>query len=181
MQHESSDTNDGLHVALAAMQEGREADAITALETLLETDAGHVYGRYLLAAQHAQLGQLDRAEAGFREVVTDTPGFAIARFQLGQLLLVRGYRDQASSVMQSLSVQADAIAAYARALLAVEPREAIMELAVGLSLPQPVPALMADMQRLHEKLMHLAAQDDRKNPMPVTTMPARVLASYGKN
>ena len=72
------------------MSADRDDEAMRFLDSLLAQEPDHVHGRYLKAALHAQVGQMDLAEAGLRAVVADAPGLVMARFQLGQALLVRG-------------------------------------------------------------------------------------------
>jgi predicted Zn-dependent protease len=180
MSHEMLDNEETLRLALAAMQQGQDTEAVGLLKTLLERNPGHVYGRYLLAAQHAQMGLLDRAEAGFRAVVADAPEFAVARFQLGQLLLVQGGREEAACIMERLVDQTDALGAYSRGLLAEDPRVMAGELAAGLALPQAIAALTADMQRLHAQLLEPATGDGETMPSAAPTPPV-FLTGYGRS
>lgn len=158
MNYEKLDNDELLRLSLDAMNNGRDADAVVMLKTLLERDPGHVYGQYLLAAQHAQLGMPDRAEAGFRAVVSVAPEFPIARFQLGQLLVIKGAHDEARQVLLPLTVADDALGAYARAMSAAAAEDiadAVRELDAGLALPQEIPALAGDMQRLRDQLQQV--------------------------
>lgn len=155
MNYEKLDNEELLRLALDAMNGQRDAEAVVMLKTLLERDPRNAHGLYLLAAQHAQMGLLDRAEAGFREVVAIAPDLATARFQLGQLLVLKGAAAEADRLLAPLKTQADSLGAYARALVAVGREDvpaAVTELTAGLSLPQEIPALAADMQRLLDRL-----------------------------
>lgn len=155
MNYDKLDNEELLRLALDAINNGRDADAVVMLKTLLERDPQHVHAQYLLAAQHAQLGMHDRAEAGFRAVVTNAPELAIARFQLGQLLVMKGEGAEARQTLQPLADQQDALGAYARAMTAAADEDianALVHLESGLALPQEIPALTADMQRLHGQL-----------------------------
>jgi tetratricopeptide (TPR) repeat protein len=161
MNYDKLDNDELLYVALDAVNGARYGDAILLIRTLLERDPKNVKAQYLLAAQHAQIGMYERAETGFRDLLSDTPDFPIARFQLGQLLLMKNTPVDAKGVLSPLTDANDAIGAYARALCAVADEDAVSavrELEVGLRLPQPVPTLANDMQAL---LMRLSQSGDR--------------------
>lgn len=155
MSYDKLDNEELLRLALDAINNGRDADSLVMLKTLLERDPKHVYAQYLLAAQHAQLGMFERAEAGFRAAVAGAPDLAIARFQLGQLLVMKGTTEEATQMLAPLADRGDALAAYARALVAAANEDAptaVRELDQGLALPQEIPALAGDMQRLRDRL-----------------------------
>lgn len=161
MNYDKLDNDELLRLSLDAINNGRDADAVVMLKTLLEREPEHVYAQYLLAAQHAQLGMLERAEAGFRRVVEQAPDLAPARFQLGQLLVTTGQGAEAKAVLAPLASNRDSLAAYARAMVAAADEDAasaIRELEAGLALPQEIPALAADMQRFRGQLSGLSEQ-----------------------
>ena len=160
MDFDKLDNEELLRLSLDAMNTGRDADSVVMLKTLLEREPGNVYAQYLLAAQHAQLGLMDRAEEGFRKTVEVAPDLVAARFQLGQLLLVKGEAGEARQVLQPLTLMHDALGAYARGLCAAgeeDPANAVRELEEGLALPQPIPALAPDMKNLRDRLLGLQA------------------------
>lgn len=177
------DNDELLRLALEAMNTGKDADAVVMLKTLVERDPGNAYGQYLLAAQHAQMGLMDRAEAGFRAAVGNGLELPVARFQLGQLLLVKGDSAEAKATLEPLTTSDDlALAAYARALTATADENAeaaITQLSEGLALPQSIPALGADMHRLLESLQALASSS---SPATVSNAPAAAmyLSNYGR-
>ncbi|HEY0199046.1 MAG TPA: hypothetical protein VGC19_10990 [Rhodanobacter sp.] len=150
------DDEELLHLALEAMNAGKDADAVALLKALLERDPGNGIGHYLLAAQHAQMGLMDRAEAGFRAALACGLALPVARLQLGQLLVFKGELAQAKAILAPLFAAEDPVlAAYARALGAIgegEVREAIRQLRQGLAQPQAIPALAADMHKLAASL-----------------------------
>jgi tetratricopeptide (TPR) repeat protein len=152
MTYEHLDDDELLRLSLDAMQGTRDADAVAMLKTLVGRSRDHAYARYLLAAQHAQMGLMDKAEDGFHAAIALSPGLAMARFQLGQLLLLKGDADQAASVLTPLQSEADpALSAYAGALLALASdrvQVAIEQLEAGLACPQAVPVLAEDMHQL---------------------------------
>lgn len=187
MNYEKLDNEELLRLSVDALNNGREAEAVVMLKTLLEREPDNVHGLYLLAAQHAQLGMFDQAEAGFRRVISSGAALPIARFQFSQLLLLKGASEEASQVLTPLVEQSDALGAYARALSAAAREDLATsqsELLAGLSMPQDIPALAADMRRLQGQLSELigsgvaspaAAQGDA--PLSVAPM---FLANYGR-
>lgn len=190
MGYDKLDNEELLRLALDAINHGRDADSLVMLKTLLERDPQHVYAQYLLAAQHAQLGMFERAEAGFRAAVAAAPDLAIARFQLGQLLVMKGTTEEATQMLAPLADRGDALAAYARALVAAANEDApaaVRELDQGLALPQDIPALAGDMQRLRDRLSvqgaDIAAVQATEAALaetnPISANPM-FLASYGR-
>ena len=90
MNYELLEDDELLGLALDAINNTRDEDAVVLLKVLVNRNPAHAMGQYLLAAQHAQLGLFERAEGEFRRATELAPDFAMARFQLGQLLLVKG-------------------------------------------------------------------------------------------
>ena len=177
--YDKLDNEELLRLALDAVNGGRDAESMDLLKTLLERDPDHLFGRYLLAAQHMQVGMVDRAEAGLRDVVARAPEFAIARFQLAQVFLVKGEAQEAQAAFAPLALQDDALGAYARGLGAVAREDlatAIAELHAGLAMPQGIPALASDMQRLVERLQSATGVESA----PAEPAVARFLSGYGR-
>ena len=162
MTYEILDNDELLRLALDAMNAGKDADSVIMLKTLVERDSGNAYGQYLLAAQHAQMGLMDRAEEGFRAAVANGLEIPVARFQLGQLLLLKGETQEAKEILVPLSNAGDEVLfIYSRALIAAAEEElemAISLLREGLALPQSIPVLAVDMQRLMGSLEALLAE-----------------------
>lgn len=139
------------------MSADSDEEAMQLLDALLLQEPAHVHGRYLKAALHAQAGQMDLAEAGLRAVVADAPGLVMARFQLGQALLVRGEVSETRALWGELTgMPADsALGAYARGLLALAQDDvptAVEQLKEGLARQQEVPVLANDMRRILAQL-----------------------------
>jgi tetratricopeptide (TPR) repeat protein len=153
MTYPKLDNEELLRHSLEAIDNDRHADAVAMLKTLLERDAEHMFATYLLAAEHAQLGMMDRAEEGFRRAVALGPEFPMARFQLGQVCLSRG---DAAAAMEALAPLAElpsglALREYALGMMAAAQEnigEAIARIQAGLACPQEIPALAADMERV---------------------------------
>lgn len=186
MTYDKLDNDELLRLALDAINQNRHADAVAMLKTLLERDANRVFATYLLAAEHAQLGMMDRAETGFRRAVELAPDFPIARFQWGQLLLAKNDLPAARAALQPLAGLPDgsALAGFAKGLIAAtqeDVAEAIRQLQAGLACPQEIPALTADMQRVVGNLQALAGGGEVASaPAAVPAAAPMFLSNYGK-
>jgi tetratricopeptide (TPR) repeat protein len=183
MSYEKLDNEELLRVALDTINQDRHADAVSMLKTLLEREPTHVFATYLLAAEHAQLGMMDRAEDGFRRTVALAPDFPMARFQLGQALLVRGVGIEAREVLAPLANLPGnvALSCYARGLIAAaneDAAEAIAQLEAGLAYEQDIPALAQDMQRVVGNLRALAPANELAASTPVAA--PMFLSNYGR-
>lgn len=184
MNFDKLDQDELLRLALDALHHGRDADAVVMLKSMLEREPRHTYALHLLAAQHAQLGMFDRAEAGFRAAVSSAPDFPVARFQLAQLLVMKGALDEAKATLAPLVSQGDALGAYARALCAAaddNADDAVRELESGLALPQEIPALAADMRRLGDTLRGIGSDLPPANVATTTTTAPIFLTGYGRD
>jgi len=180
MHFDKLDNDELLRLSLDAIKNGRDADSVVMLKTLLERDPRHLFGQYLLAAQHAQLNMVDRAEDGFRAVVAQAPDFGIARFQLAQLLLLKGEAVEARELLRPVVAQQDSLGAYARALSVADDdvAGAIRELDAGLAMPQEIPALADDMQRVRNQLaQHVGTS---AGSPPGATPASMFLTGYGR-
>lgn len=93
-------------------------DAIVLLKAIIERHPGKRNAAYLLSAQHAQRGLVDRADAGFRQVFEASPSLAIARLQHGQLLFGQERLYDAATMIAPLRDLSGEIGSYARALQA---------------------------------------------------------------
>jgi Flp pilus assembly protein TadD len=148
---ERLDTSTLLRDALDAIQGARDVEAVRLLKTVLEREPDNLHAQYLLAIQHAQLGLFERAEERLRALLTVVPEFVVARFQLAQLLVMRGTAKDAREWLQPVLAQADPLGAYARGLLAAAEGDrdgACATIEAALRLQQPVPVLADDMRRL---------------------------------
>lgn len=184
--HENLDNDELLRTALDAINHARSADALSLLKTLVERDPANAFGHYLMAAEHMQLGMVDRAEEGFRRVVGLAPDFPIARFQLGQLYLVKGDEASAISTLTPLTAlhTGTALSFYAKGLVAAasgDAASAIDELRAGLACEQEIPALAGDMQRLLASFLASQNGDSALPESPVAGSAAPLyLSGYGK-
>ena len=184
MNYDALDRDELLRLSLDAINAGHDADSVVLLKTLLEREPQHVHATYLLAAQHAQMGLFERAEAGFRAVINADPELAIARFQFAQLLTMQGRCDEADALLVALTERNDALGAYARALRAAgrdDVEETRRQLEVGIALPQVIPALQQDMQRLHSHLLIGSEASDTLQPSSRDAGAAPMfLTAYGR-
>jgi tetratricopeptide (TPR) repeat protein len=184
MSYEKLDNEELLRISLDAINQDRHADAVAMLKTLLEREPAHVFGTYLLAAEHAQLGMMDRAEEGFRRTVELAPDFPMARFQLGQIHLVRGEGPAAIAVLSPLTglPAGVALGSYARGLVAAageDVAESVRQLQAGLQCEQEIPALAQDMQRVLSNLQSLSPADAAP-VMPTANATPMFLSNYGR-
>ena len=174
-----------IHMSLAAMNASRDEEAMKLLAALLEREPEHAQGIYLLAAQHAQLGMLDQAEAGFRKATAlagnDLP---MPRFQLGQLLMVQGRPDEAVNVLLPLTHAADpALSAYADAFIALagqQVADSVAALREGLQHHQSIPVLADDMRRLAADLERSLGVPDEA-PAITGSAASMLLSNYQKH
>ncbi len=171
MTYEKLDNDELLRIALDAVNHDHHADAVSMLKTLLERDPKHVFATYLLAAEHAQLGMMDRAEEGFRKTVQMAPDFPIARFQLGQMCLVQGNAAGAKAILAPLTElpATMALSNYAKGLIAAadeNPGDAIRHLQDGLACAQDIPALAGDMRGVIDRLLALGTDLRPTAPQP---------------
>ncbi|MGH8049802.1 MAG: tetratricopeptide repeat protein [Arenimonas sp.] len=187
MSYEKLDNDELLRIALDAINQDKHADAVSMLKTLLERDSKHVFGTYLLAAEHAQLGMMDRAEEGFVKTVELAPDFPMARFQLGQLYLVKGDAESAKNLLAPLAQlpAGQALSCYAKGLIAAaneDVNEAISQLQTGLTCEQEIPALAQDMQRVLNNLLALAGGGEIAQTTATSTSAATpmYLSNYDK-
>lgn len=153
MNTENTNSEELIHMSIKAMKEANDQRAMDLLATLLQREPEHAQGLYLLAAQQAQLGRLDQAEAGFRKAMTlIESNFPMPRFQLGQLLMVQDRTDEAIEVLLPLARAVDpALRAYANAFIALAGQQAVdavVALREGLQHPQFIPVLADDMRHL---------------------------------
>ena len=183
--YDKLDNEELLRLALEATNRQHHADAVAMLKTMLEREPDHLFATYLLAAEHAQMGLMEREEEGFKRTVELGPDFQIARFQLGQIHLTKGDSAAAKAVLAPLSqLPADkALGGYARGLIAATDEDlatAIAQIEAGLACDQEIPALAEDMRRMLGNLRSFdggAPGPTASSPTPATPL---FLSKYGK-
>lgn len=158
--------------------------ALAALQAVLREAPELAGAHQLMAAIHAQRGDVDAAETEFRTALSLDPELSVARFQLGQLLIVKGDVDAALQVLEPMALtaqqspEADVLGAYAGAWLQAvqgELEAAIREVDRGLAGPQMSPALAADMRKLRHAWLEALAEGNG----PVPTVPL-FLSGYNR-
>lgn len=186
--YENLDNSELLRASIDAMSREQNGEAMSLLKILVEREPGNFQGHYLLAAEHMQLGMVDRAEEGFRRAVALAPDFPLARFQLGQLYLVKGDATAAKATLVPLLnlPRGSALARYAQGLIAAADEDgagAIEALRAGLACEQDSLPLAGDMQRLLAQLLAVqgggALPADVDVGAPVNAAPL-YLSAYGK-
>jgi len=154
------DAAEYMHLAIHASQDGNHHSALSYLKQALQSEPNNPAARYFLAAEHAELGLLERARAEMIEVLTLEPSMDIARFQLGLLHLQLQSESEARVTFvelvelgQEASLQ---LFAQAYVYLLDENRTAAMESFKAGLVDCQNPALKADMLRV---LASLAVPD----------------------
>jgi len=79
------DAQELLYLALQAMEQDRDEEAISCLKRGLALEPKNGILHHLLGAMYAQLGMIDRAIEEMTLAITYEPGLNMARFQLGLL------------------------------------------------------------------------------------------------
>ena len=103
----------------------------------------------------------DRAAEEFEAAIAMDPGLAIARFQLGLLLLSSGHAERAKEVLTPLTASGEnaALAHFANGLLHLmrdEFSETVQHLNEGMRLNTENAALNNDMQKILDEIAKLA-------------------------
>lgn len=175
------DATEYLHLAIHASQDGNHHAALNYLNTALEQQPDNAAVRYFLAAEHAELGLMDRAHAGMTQALELDPRMDIARFQLGLLNLQLQKVEEARAAFDQLQSHAQdpGLKWFATAyldLLNEQPEGAIDKLTRGLA-ECVNPALKADMTRVLASLTNttVPAKDD------TITKPSVFLGAYRDN
>lgn len=189
MSYANLDNEEILRVAIAAINQDNHAEAISLLKFLLERDSSHVFANYLLAAEHAQIGMMDRAEDGFVKTVALAPDFVMSRFQLGQIYLVKGDVAAAKSTLEPLTQNvglSSELSFFAKGLIALADDriiDAIFALRSGLECEQDIPALADDMRRILDNLSTLDSGSEAVKDHAIVPPPANsvYLSGYAKS
>ncbi|AKJ96682.1 tetratricopeptide repeat protein [Pseudomonas fluorescens] len=170
------DAPEYLHLAINASQNGDHHAALSYLNTALELEPNNAAVHYFRAAEHAELGLMERAYAEMIEALELDPGMDIARFQLGLLGLQLAKLDEARSTFLTLqdTSQDMSLREFSSAyleLLDERPQNAATRLAQGL-IDCSNPALKADMERV------LASLSSTPPSTSNLTEPAAFLGAY---
>jgi len=178
------DAEELLFLALQAMQQDRDEEAISCLKRglVLEPDNGILH--HLLGAMYAQLGMIDRAVDEMTRAVTCAPELHMARFQLGLLYFTSANLDAADQAWEPLSaLPADNPLFLFRAgllhLARDEFAQCVATLRHGLEINTEYPSLNEDMRMLAEKAEEAmdAAHDAAPPERPAAETRSHVLLS----
>lgn len=150
------DAEELLFLALRAMEQDRDEEAISLLKRglLLEPESGILH--HLLGAMYAQLGMIDRAIAEMTQATVCAPGLHMARFQLGLLHFTSANLPEAERAWQPLSdlPDDDPLHLFRAGLLHLardEFAECVAALRRGLELNTEHPSLSHDMRLVAER------------------------------
>jgi Flp pilus assembly protein TadD len=151
------DDEELLHLAIEASRKQRHGDAIEYLKDAAAKAPRNAKVRFLLGAEHAQIGMLDRAEEEMSAALEIDPGLVPARFQLGLLHLVRARVAEASVAWKPLEAlpESDPYLHFKRALeYLVQDEFARCEEAMsrGMKLNTTNLPLNTDMQRILDEV-----------------------------
>ncbi len=175
------DATEYLHLAIHASKDGNHHAALNYLNTALEQQPDNAAARYFLAAEHAELGLLDRAHAGMTQALELDPQMDIARFQLGLLNLQLQQVEQARTAFDYLQHRTQDLSLkwFASAYLDMlneQPRNAVEKLKSGIA-DCTNPALKADMTRVLSSLADTAVAPKNDTLAP----PGVFLGAYRDN
>jgi tetratricopeptide (TPR) repeat protein len=151
------DDEELLHLAIEASRKQRHGDAIEYLKDAAVKFPGNAKVRFLLGAEHAQIGLLDRAQDDMSAALELDPALVPARFQLGLLFLVRARIAEASETWKPLDAlpESDPYLHFKRGLeYLVQDEFARCEEAIskGLQLNTTNAPLNQDMQRIIDEV-----------------------------
>jgi len=151
------DDDELLHLAIEASRKQRHGDAIQYLKDAAIKSPRNAKVRFLLGAEHAQIGMLDRAQEELTAALEIDPGLVPARFQLGLLHLVRARIPEASEALKQLDAlpESDPYLHFKRALeYLVRDEFALCEQSMlrGMQLNTANAPLNQDMQRILDEV-----------------------------
>ncbi|KRG78438.1 hypothetical protein ABB30_03770 [Stenotrophomonas ginsengisoli] len=178
------DAEELFHVALGAMQQGRDVEALACLKQLLKLQPGHPEALHLLGAQYAQLRMFGRAEATWTSLLEGHPGHAAARFQLGRLIMLKGDANAVATVLQPLAATTEDLGYYAAAVIAATQGNAGQTeqgLVQGLACTQSNPAVTDDMRQWLQRLRDQVGATSAPAASPVQEPVSMLLSRYGQH
>jgi tetratricopeptide (TPR) repeat protein len=159
---EAPDVHELTRLALAASARNDSESAIAYLKQASAADQSAAVPHFLLGAEYAQIGIVDRAVDEFTRAIDADPALATARFQLGLLHLTAGrVRDavQAWKPLEQLGSQ-DPLNLFQAGMTALandELARARELLTRGLAANTDNPALSRDMERVISRIDEAAA------------------------
>jgi tetratricopeptide (TPR) repeat protein len=109
---QSLDSEELLHLALVDVREGKHEPAISKLKEAVAKSPEDANVHFMLAAEYAQIGLVDRAISGMTRTLELQPSLHAARFQLGLLYFSRGNISGAQEAWAELDSMGDQSAWY---------------------------------------------------------------------
>lgn len=158
------DGDELLHLALDASQKEQPAKAIEYLKRAAEISPDNAEVRYMLGAEHAQIGMYERAMEDMAAALAIAPELDTARFQLGLLHLTSKHLPEALDIWQPLDRLGEdhPLYLFKTGLLHLAKDEfgrCVEYLRRGIANNTFNQALNTDMQRVLDEAAPLAAQD----------------------
>jgi tetratricopeptide (TPR) repeat protein len=171
------DAEELLHLALKAMEEDRDEDAISCLKRAIGLDPKSGTLHYLLGAMYAQLGMVDRAIGEMSLATRFAPALHMAHFQLGLLHFTSGEPDAAEAAWEPLlELDPNHPLVLFRAGLLHLARDEFAESAAairhGLEVNTEHPSLSHDMRMVAEKAEEAARAQQGGGQAEPTASPA---------
>ena len=147
---------------LAASARGRTEDALAHFRQAATADPSSGVPHFLIASEHASLGQVAPAEQAFANAVLLSPQLHVARYQLGLLQFSSGRAAIALVTWQPLLSlpPAHAMGHFVRGFAALaqeKTQEALAHWREGLPLCTDNPAMATDIQKVIDTVSGLAA------------------------
>jgi tetratricopeptide (TPR) repeat protein len=175
------DAEELLHLALKAMEDDRDEEAISCLKRAIGLEPKNGTPHYLLGAMYAQIGMIDRAIGEMTLATRYAPKLDMAHFQLGLLHFTNGQIEAAAEAWEPLAAldPGSALALFRSGLVHLardEFEECVADLRRGLEVNTDHPSLNHDMRMVAEKAEE-AARAQRSGTLDVEPDPAPVVAA----
>lgn len=179
------DAEELLSLATRAIDRRDPEAALVYLKRLLELSPDDGHALYLLGAVHAEIGMVERAIAEMTRAVEREPGLAIARFQLGMLLVLDGPPERAYEAWRPLAALGpdDPLVLFTRGMehfIHDRYAEAVADLSRGIEQNADNPALNRDMAKILQGAQEALAEEGGAASDRGATGPAgrRLLDAY---
>ena len=168
------DAEELLHLAIRCSQESRHEEAIAYLKQALEDEPDNAKVRYMLGAEHAEIGMYDRAAKEMAEAVKLDSSLVAAQFQLGLLHITSGRVAEADEAWKPLERlgENNPLFLFKTGMLHLvrdEFDECISCLEKGISLNTDNAPLNKDMQRVIDNVRTAQAQIQAPEIKPAET------------
>ncbi|HYD79903.1 MAG TPA: hypothetical protein VEC06_08840 [Paucimonas sp.] len=181
------DAEELVHIAMNAMNNKDVETSLRSLKASIQKKPDYAQAHFLLGAQYAEIGMIDRALEEMRASIKLVPDFWIARFQLGFLLLTLTRADEAAEVWGPLDEIGDEhpLLLFKKGLLSLANDEfgtARRLLIEGIERNNVNHALNRDMAMIIERIDRLTAEaapaDAGKQDDPAEELQHLAVAAY---